>query len=91
MEKLSSEQIKNELNNISRWRLDDGSIRRDWEFKDFGEALIFINRVGILAEKHDHHPEIFNVYNKVNLKFNTHSVGGITIKDFKIARDINNI
>ncbi|MEJ2054944.1 MAG: 4a-hydroxytetrahydrobiopterin dehydratase [Calditrichaceae bacterium] len=91
MEKLSSDQIQKELKNLSGWELDDGAIRRDWEFKDFSEALIFINRVGSLAEKHDHHPEIFNVYNKVNLRFSTHSAGGITKKDFEIARDIDGI
>jgi 4a-hydroxytetrahydrobiopterin dehydratase len=91
MEKLSSDQIQKELKNLSGWELDDGAIRRDWEFKDFSEALIFINRVGSLAEKHDHHPEIFNVYNKVNLRFSTHSAGGITEKDFEIARDIDGI
>lgn len=91
MEKLSSEQIKAELKNLDGWYLDRDAIRKDWEFKDFSAALIFINQVGSLAEKHDHHPEIFNVYNKVNLRFNTHFVGGITKKDFAIAKDIDRI
>ncbi len=91
MEKLSIPNIKSELGHLPEWYLDKDAIRRDWEFNDFSEALIFINRVGSLAEKHDHHPEIFNVYNKVSLRFNTHFVGGITEKDFAIARDINSI
>ncbi|HEM49503.1 MAG TPA: 4a-hydroxytetrahydrobiopterin dehydratase [Caldithrix sp.] len=89
MEKLSQDQIQKELSNLTGWKLDNDAIRRDWEFRDFSEALIFINRVGSLVEKHDHHPEIFNVYNKVTLRFNTHSAGGITTKDFNIARDID--
>jgi 4a-hydroxytetrahydrobiopterin dehydratase len=91
MEKLSIQDVQLELENLPEWHLDKDAIRRDWEFNDFSEALIFINRVGSLAEKYDHHPEIFNVYNKVSLRFYTHFVGGLTKKDFAIARDINEI
>lgn len=91
MKKLNVEEINDKLKNISDWHLDNDAIRKDWEFKDFIEALKFINQAGELAEKHDHHPEIFNVYNKVSLRFNTHFVGGITQKDFDIAADIDRI
>ena len=50
-----------------------------------------MNKVAIISEKHNHHAEIFNVYNKVSLRFNTHDAGGITDKDFKIALDINKL
>lgn len=91
MRKLSSNEIQSELEKLHKWYLDNDAIRRDWKFNDFSEALIFINHIGSLAEKHDHHPEIFNVYNKVSLRFNTHLIGGITNKDFAIANDINAI
>lgn len=91
MKKLSNQDIQSELEHLPEWYLDKDAIRRDFKFRDFSEALIFINRVGSLAEKHDHHPEIFNVYNKVSIRFNTHFVGGITEKDFSIAQDINSI
>jgi 4a-hydroxytetrahydrobiopterin dehydratase len=73
------------------WYLDEDAIRKDWTFDDFKDALAFINKIGDLAEKHNHHPELSNVYNKVSLRFNTHSADGITAKDFSIARDIDGI
>jgi 4a-hydroxytetrahydrobiopterin dehydratase len=91
MNKLTIQEIDERLKNLPDWYLDQDALRRDWQFKNFAEALQFINQVGGLAEKHDHHPEIFNVYNKVNLRFNTHFVGGITRKDFDIAAEINRL
>lgn len=91
MNKLAPQEIDERLKNLPDWYLDQDALRRDWQFKNFAEALQFINRVGDLAEKYDHHPEIFNVYNKVSLRFNTHFVGGITEKDFDIAADINRL
>jgi 4a-hydroxytetrahydrobiopterin dehydratase len=71
--------------------LDKNAIKKEWTFEDFNQALTFINKIGQLAEKHDHHPEIFNVYNRVALRFYTHTAGGLTEKDFAIARDIDTI
>jgi 4a-hydroxytetrahydrobiopterin dehydratase len=53
--------------------------------------MVFINKVAELAEEQDHHPELFNVYNKVVLKFSTHDAGGLTTRDFRIARDIDRL
>ena len=89
--KLTNEQINEKLNQLKDWYLDKDSIRRDWEFKDFIEAIGFLNKVAVISEKHNHHAEIFNIYNKVSLRFNTHDAGGITDKDFKIALDINKL
>ncbi|MBD3225228.1 MAG: 4a-hydroxytetrahydrobiopterin dehydratase, partial [Caldithrix sp.] len=58
---------------------------------DFIAAVGFINKMAILAEKHEHHPELFNVYNTVTLSFSTHSAGGLTDKDFNIAADIDKL
>jgi 4a-hydroxytetrahydrobiopterin dehydratase len=91
MEKLKDEEIQKKIKEIPTWRLDGESIVRDWTFKDFGEAMVFVNQVAKLAEEHDHHPEMFNVYNKVTLRFSTHDAGGLTTRDFGIAMDIDRL
>lgn len=73
------------------WALKDNAIEKEWIFIDFKEALEFINKIGEIAEKHNHHPELYNVYSKVTLRFNTHDEGGITLKDINIATNINSI
>jgi 4a-hydroxytetrahydrobiopterin dehydratase len=89
MKKLSKENISNKLQTIPNWYLDRDALRRDWQFTDFKEALKFINLIGGIAEEHNHHPEIINIYNNVTLRFNTHDAGGITDKDFSIVRLID--
>lgn len=91
MKKLTNQEIQDRMNEIPNWRLEEDSIVRDWSFNDFSEAMDFINQIARLAEDHDHHPELFNVYNKVTLKFSTHDAGGLTNRDFKIARDIDSL
>ncbi len=61
------------------------AIVRHFEFKDFGEAFAFMSRVALLAEKMDHHPEWFNVYNKIDVTLSTHDAGGVTDKDVAMA------
>ena len=61
------------------------AIERNFKFGDFNEAWGFMNRVALNAEKHDHHPEWFNVYKKVDVMLTTHSAGGVTELDFKLA------
>ena len=89
MKKLTDQEIQNKMKEIPNWRLEDDAIVRNWSFNDFSEAMDFINQIARLAEDHDHHPELFNVYNKVSLKFSTHDAGGLTNRDFKIAQDID--
>ena len=91
MKKLTEQEIQNKMKEIPNWRLEDDSIVRNWSFNDFSEAMDFINQIARLAEDHDHHPELFNVYNKVSLKFSTHDAGGLTNRDFKIAQDIDKL
>lgn len=74
------------------WKEIDGKLERSFEFKDFSEAFAFLSRVAIAAEKAGHHPEIYNVYNKVNLKLSTHdAAGAITDKDRDLARTIEGL
>ena len=88
---LNSTQIHTYLQELSGWTFKDNAIEKEWTFKDFKEALLFINKIGEIAEKYNHHPELFNVYSNVKLRFNTHDEGGVTEKDIHIAREINSI
>lgn len=77
------------MDSVPGWELKGGAIVKLYKFKDFLEALAFVNRVGALAEEADHHPDIDLRYNKVTLKLVTHSAGGLTDKDFALARAID--
>lgn len=74
------------------WKLENNQLCRTFEFKNFSEAFAFITQVALLAEKHDHHPWWSNVYNKVEIKLNTHSAGyRVTEKDYLLAQDIDKL
>lgn len=88
MKVLTEEEINRYLESLDDWQLDGNAIKREWIFKDFSEAMDFINMIAVIAENHNHHPEIYNIYNRVSLRFNTHDVGGITEKDINIVKDI---
>ena len=88
-EKLNEAQIREELRQTPGWELKEGEITRTYKFPDFKAALAFVNRVGKLAEAVDHHPDILILYNKVRLTLSTHSAGGLTLKDFSLAREID--
>jgi 4a-hydroxytetrahydrobiopterin dehydratase len=76
------------LKNLNDWKFNDNGIEKKFVFKNFSEALGFIVQVGILAEKQGHHPELFNVYSKVNIRLATHDADGLTDKDFNLAKAI---
>lgn len=65
------------------------AIERRFVFKDFGEAFGFMARIALLAEKHNHHPEWFNVYNKVDITLTTHDAGGLSARDVNMATAID--
>ena len=79
------------LSEVAGWSLsDDGlRIRRMFEFGDFTGAFGFMVQVALMAEKANHHPEWSNVYNKVDITLTTHDAGGLTARDFELARAIN--
>ena len=91
MEVYSEQQIKDRLSTLDGWVFDQDAIKKEWEFKDFAQAMVFINKIAEIAERHDHHPELSNVYSRVTLRFNTHVAGGITGKDFAIAAEIDTL
>ncbi len=88
VEKFSQEQIASGLQELDGWdRLPDkDAIIRTFTFKNFSQAWAFMSRAALLAEKMNHHPEWFNVYNRVEVTLNTHDVGGLSALDFKMAR-----
>ncbi len=89
--KLGDEQIDTSLKSLDGWILKQAKLYRDFEFKDFSAAWGFMCRVALIAEKMDHHPEWFNVYNRVQITLNTHDAGGITELDFLLAQKINSL
>ncbi len=87
--KLNDAEIREKLAQLSGWSLESGMIQKKYAFKDFRESVGFILKVSFLAEQADHHPDIDVRYNKVTLKLATHSAGGLTEKDFALAREID--
>lgn len=75
------------------WRLlpDRDAIARDFKFRDFSAAWGFMARVALLAERHDHHPEWSNVYNRVSITLTTHDAGGLSERDVALAQAIDAI
>ncbi len=88
---LSPEQIQSELQNLSGWSLVDGKLHKEFQFEDFIQAFGFMTRAAIHAEKMNHHPEWFNVYNKLKVDLMTHDAGGITENDIKLAKILNSL
>jgi 4a-hydroxytetrahydrobiopterin dehydratase len=89
--RLTIRRIKMELARTAGWRLRGRNIRRTFVFEDFAQSLRFVNRVARRAEAMNHHPDIMIQYDKVDLDLTTHDEGGLTMKDFKLAREINRI
>lgn len=89
MNAYSQSEIRNKLLDLTSWELvDDKEIKRMFEFKDFVEAMEFVNKVAEEAEKANHHPDINISYNKVGIALTTHDVGGLSEKDFLLAKTI---
>ena len=88
---LSEPDIRARLVEIPRWRRKGKRIVRKWIFADFPEALAFINQVGQLAEAANHHPDIQNSWATVVLSLTTHDAGGLTGRDFDLARKIDEL
>jgi 4a-hydroxytetrahydrobiopterin dehydratase len=89
--KLSEAEVKENLGRAKGWSLVNGKLHRAFECKDFVSAFGNMTRVALVAESMNHHPEWFNVWNKVIIDLSTHSVSGISDYDFKLAEKINEI
>jgi 4a-hydroxytetrahydrobiopterin dehydratase len=79
------------LENLKDWYFNENGIEKKFVFKNFTDAMDFMVKVGVLSEIMNHHPELFNVYNKVNIRLSTHDTGGVTDKDFKLATQIEEL
>jgi len=90
-EKLTDAEIQKQLTNLKGWKLENGKLHRVFECKDFVAAFGKMTQVALVAESMNHHPEWFNVWNKVVIDLNTHSVQGISALDFQLAGRINEI
>jgi 4a-hydroxytetrahydrobiopterin dehydratase len=80
--KLSRSDAEQRIKTLTGWTLDGDAIRKQYTFKDFLEAIAFVNRLAPAAEAADHHPDILINYKRVTLTYSTHSEGGLTEKDF---------
>ena len=87
-EKLSPDEREAALAELAGWSAVEGrdAIAKSFRFADFNSAFGFMSRVALMAEKMDHHPEWFNVYNKVEVTLSTHDAGGLTELDLRLAR-----
>jgi 4a-hydroxytetrahydrobiopterin dehydratase len=91
MKKYNGLEAATMLLNLNDWHFNSDGIEKKFLFKSFTEALGFIVKVGVISEKMNHHPELFNVYNKVNIRLTTHDAGGVTDKDIKLASEIDSL
>ena len=88
MKKLAANAARERVAELSDWRYDEltGAISRKFAFADFAQAFGFMTEVALAAEKHNHHPDWSNVYNKVDVTWTTHDAGGLTDLDITLAR-----
>ncbi len=89
--KLSAEERARFLPGLTGWALIDGrdAIRKTFRFADFAQAFGFMTQIAIIAEKADHHPEWFNVYNRVEITLTTHDADGLSLRDVTLAQAID--
>jgi len=89
---MNEVQITESLKGLPGWTFEDNKLQKKYKFNDFPEAMAFLVRLSYEAENRNHHPEIFNCYNRVELALNTHEAGGkVTELDFDLARAAENI
>ncbi|QQC62962.1 4a-hydroxytetrahydrobiopterin dehydratase [Paraburkholderia ginsengisoli] len=93
IQKLTSEERARQIASLRGWHAvaERDAIQRKFEFADFNEAFGFMTRVAIKAQEMDHHPEWFNVYNKVDITLSTHEANGVTERDIALAAFIDSI
>lgn len=91
MSKLNASQIKSALATVPDWKKQGAAIARTFQFKDFPAAIKFVDAAAELAEQAWHHPDIDIRWNKVTLTLTTHDVGGLTKKDFVLARKFDEL
>jgi len=91
MMRLSQTDIDEELKNLPGWSVINEKLHKEFQFDSFNQAFGFMTRAAMEIEKMNHHPEWFNVYNKITVELTTHDAGGITKNDVNLARILNSL
>ena len=91
MKKMNENEINRRLEDLDGWEFKNDAIHTSFQFENFKEAFSVMVRIAFEAEAQQHHPDWSNVYNEVQISLSTHDAGGVTEKDFKLARSIENI
>ena len=91
MMRLSEIEITEELKKLDGWEINDNKLHKEFQFDSFNQAFGFMTRAAMEIEKMNHHPEWFNVYNRITVDLTTHDAGGITNNDVNLARILNSL
>ena len=91
MDKLNKKEILIKLKELDSWVYEHSKLKRVFVFSDFNEAFKFMTLIALEAERINHHPEWFNIYNKVTVNLITHEVSGISEKDFLLAKSMDEV
>ena len=89
--KLSAEESENALADLNGWKIEGVNLKKRFEFKNFAESLAFVDQIGAIAETADHHPDICFGWGYAEFSITTHDTGGLTRKDFDLAKEIDAI
>jgi 4a-hydroxytetrahydrobiopterin dehydratase len=89
--KATDQEIRRFIDELGTWTLENDKLHREYAFRDFVQAFGFMTQAALLAERAAHHPEWFNVYNRVVVDLTTHEANGITEKDFELARSMEQL
>jgi 4a-hydroxytetrahydrobiopterin dehydratase len=88
---MTAQEIDAHLRQAEGWSLNDSAIEKTFRFADYHHTMAFVNAVAWIAHREDHHPDITFGYNRCTLRFNTHSVGGISLNDFICATQVDSL
>jgi len=91
MTRLLESDIEEELKKLTGWSVKNDKLHKEFQFNNFNQAFGFMTRAAMEIEKMNHHPEWFNVYNKITVDLTTHDAGGITNNDVNLARILNSL
>jgi 4a-hydroxytetrahydrobiopterin dehydratase len=89
--KLTNSEIETHLESVTGWAVEDGKLHKQFQFESFVEAFGFMTSLALIAESMNHHPEWFNVYNRVTIDLMTHDAGGISDLDFQLAKEADKL
>jgi 4a-hydroxytetrahydrobiopterin dehydratase len=91
VKKLTDTELNANLAELSGWTIEDGKLHKQFQFNSFVEAFGFMASVALVAESMNHHPEWFNVYNRVTIDLMTHDADGISALDFELAKKVDEL